>query len=188
MAATSVGQHSKPRGRRWAAFVVIAALFAAAGIAWQASKRTALERLYGGPANLAIVARPTKVEAYRLGPLPLEELSHDAAVGAHPVLAGPVELPEADAVAVAAALSSADSYAWHFGKACMPRYGVRLSFVRGPDRVDVLLCFECDILAAWRNGQWLGYEDFDDARPVLVRAVRAAFPDDAEIQSLGESR
>jgi hypothetical protein len=187
MTSAEVVKPSRRRATRWAAFAILIAAIVLS-VVWYASTRGALERLYGGAANLAVVARPTTIKAFRLGPLPLDLLSHTAAIADHPVLAGPVELAPADAAAVSEALSSSNSYEWMTGKACMPRYGIRFSFEMDANCVDVLLCFECDILAVWRDGRCLGVEDFDNARPALVRAVRAAFPGDQEIQSLGESR
>ena len=76
----------------------------------------------------------------------------------------------------------------HLKKACLPQPGVRLDFIRGDDRLSVLLCFECDMAMDFLNGSYVGGGDFDDVRPALVGAVRPLFPNDAKIQSLTERR
>jgi hypothetical protein len=85
---------------------------------------------------------------------------------------------------VATVLTDPRSYDWSKAVGCLPSYGVKLSFTRGADRVDVLLCFECDIVLFEHNGEPPGLEEFTPMRPVLVRAVKQLFPDDAEIQAL----
>lgn len=93
---------------------------------------------------------------------------------------------------IATALLDPNSYRPKGGsaKACIPQYGVKLSFSRANDRVDVLLCFECDIMATFRNGagEMESGQSFDDGRAELLRLVKLLFPDDRLIQSIKESR
>jgi len=65
---------------------------------------------------------------------------------------------------------------------------VRISFYSGPDRVDVLFCFECNVLWVFHNGVQTGGEGFDYVRPNFVRAVKPLFPSDKGIQELHETR
>ena len=76
------------------------------------------------------------------------------------------------------------TYSWDSAKSCKPNYGVRIQFNSGDDRVDVLLCFECRILAVYHNDKSGGGEDFDNANPALIAVVKRLFPDDREIQNL----
>ena len=139
----------------------------------------ALVKLYGGPKGFAVLQKPDRVEAFRL--------SH--AIGEEPVItAGPLKVEPPIAGQIVSILSAQKSYGWEFGKGCIPNWGVRLSFYRGADRLDVLLCFECDILAVSWNGKKAQHEDFDPVRAELVRAVKALFPDDPVIQKLLENR
>jgi len=157
-------------------------------VSWFALRATPIEALFGGRGNVAVVAQPEQVLAYRVGPLPEGIVWQQEAFSDYPIVSEPVELPAAIAKQVSAALASPATYVWETAKACQPNYGAQLSFISGEDRVDVLLCFACDMLLVGRDGQTLGSEDFDHARGVLVRAVKECFPDDEVIQRLSESR
>ncbi|HEX5447330.1 MAG TPA: hypothetical protein VFW87_26180, partial [Pirellulales bacterium] len=85
-----------------------------------------------------------------------------------------------------AALASPKSYLWETVKGCLPEYGACLTFFRTDHRVDVLVCFECNVLLVAFDGTLSGGEDFDAIRPVLVRAAKAAFPADAVLQGLAD--
>lgn len=146
------------------------------------SPQRRLAALFGGLGGLATVSKPDGVEAFRIGP-PSE---FDHSLDDHPIIAGPVVVPRDIAGRISDVLASPDSYFWDAAKACEPTPGVRLSFRRADDRVDVLLCFECNILTVYRGGILTGGEDFDDVRPVLVRAAKVLFPEDEVIQTLEE--
>ena len=148
-------------------------------------------KLFGGKDGLMTVAHPTKVEAFRLK----ENIKRDGTEftdlnNNYEVTAGPVSVPETLATELSAVLILPQAYEREFHKACMPRYGVRLSFQRGSDHVDVYLCFECDMLLVTRNGLVTadrsspGGENFDPMTAILARAVKTLFPDDSEIQEL----
>ncbi len=146
-------------------------------------KQSSVTKMFGGEDGLLTVTHPTKVKAYRLKSDP-ENLSPD--LKDYDVSVGPVSVPDAVAAKVSAVLVSRRSYGWDYAKGCLPRYGVRLSFLRGSDQVDVYLCLECRILGVTRNGTGTGGEDFDPMNAVLVSAVKSLFPDDSEIQKLKE--
>jgi hypothetical protein len=71
-------------------------------------------------------------------------------------------------------------------KACLPNPGVAIRFTSSGRKLDLLLCFECDMLAfahvesktviAWKN--------FDTHRRTLATLAKQALPDDKAIQSL----
>ena len=50
--------------------------------------------------------------------------------------------------------------------------------------MDVLFCFECDILAVYYNGAMADGEDFDNARGTFLSVFKKLFPDDIAIQEL----
>lgn len=81
-------------------------------------------------------------------------------------------------------LLDSSTYYWEAAKACDPNFGVRIHYQNGDDEFDILLCFQCDILAVYKNGKAVGGEDFDSARSRLVKIVQELFPDDDTIQSL----
>ena len=68
-------------------------------------------------------------------------------------------------------------------KLCSPNYGLRLRFERGKDSVEILFCYECDILQVTHNGR-IKEENFDFAHNKLVKAVQAVFPKDDAIRKL----
>ena len=167
--------------RRHYALALVAAF--AALVWWYAHREDqdfrVVAAVFGGNRAMDIVEHPDRVLAYRLDPDP----SNDPA---YPRTAGPVELPTATAADVSAALLSADTYLLGGGKGCEPLYGMLLEFVQGDDRVDVMFCFECDILLARRKDRPAAYGDFDYGRAVFVRAAKECFPGDEEIQALKE--
>jgi hypothetical protein len=147
-----------------------------------------VRQMYGGATGGRALSKPDRVDVYRLGKLPDDVNWRTATVSDYPILAGPAAMPEPIAKEVTALLSDPSSFLWDEAKACIPRPGIRLDFIRGSDRLEVLLCFECDILISYINGRLAGGEDFDPVRPSLVRAVGSLFPDDAVIQALREHR
>ncbi len=148
-------------------------------------KHSSVTKMFGGNDGLLTVTHPTKVAAYRLK----ANLKNDGTEYTNPnsnyeVIAGPISVPETVAAEVSAVLVSPRSYDWEGAKGCMPEYGVRLSFLRESDQVDVYLCFECQILSVSRNGPVTGGGNFDPMNAVLVRAAKTMFPNDSEIQKL----
>lgn len=73
-------------------------------------------------------------------------------------------------------------------KACIPNYGVRLSFYSGNDRVDIYLCFECAILVIELNDKSPIGLNFDYAYHRLITAVCKIFPDNDRLAKLAQKR
>jgi hypothetical protein len=59
-----------------------------------------------------------------------------------------------------------------------------LSFSDNNGRVDVLFCFDCDILLVFQNDRACGGANFDPAHNFLVAEIKRLFPEDGEIQGL----
>jgi len=142
-----------------------------------------IKAMFGGHAGFTTITKPERIEAYRIRPVPPTVETSEPTTD-YPILAGPVRVAADDASELAVALTFPDSYLWETVKGCMPEYGLCLSFFRGDNRVDVLVCFECNILLVTLNGTVSGGEDFDAIRPLLVRIAKAAFPADSVIQAL----
>ena len=154
---------------------------------WNRGERAkSLRRVYGGERSLSDVARPHSVVAARLGKLPKGVDWRIAKAADYPVVGSPVEVPAAIAAEVSKVLTSTDPHGVQEARGCTPRFGVRMTFRGAENRVDVLLCFECNLIAVNLNGSFVGGEAFDYIRPVLVRAVKSLFPDDDAIQALRE--
>jgi hypothetical protein len=174
--------------------VAVAILTCLAGVAWVAARqiqsaraaavRLANERrlkMFGDGAALEVVSHPTRVEAFRLVP-PADVRKQENAV--RTVLSGPVAVPAELAGRLSRALVSPDSYLWGGAPACYPAYGVRLSFYRGEDRVDLLLCMTCHVLLVQRDGRDVSGGCFHPIAPLMVDAVVSLFPDDPLVQAL----
>ena len=80
-------------------------------------------------------------------------------------------------------LLSPESYVFGEDKFCQQRAGVGVRLHAGEADVDVLLCFECNMLGVGRVSD-RGWEDFDPVRSQLVRLAKALFPSDPDIQAL----
>jgi hypothetical protein len=140
-----------------------------------------VNKLYGGPSAINTVQNSTSVQAYRL-PSPSE---HVQSLADYTMSAGPIAVPEATVAKLREMLMDEDVYLWDVAKACgEPDYAVRFQFQRGGDNVDVLICFHCDILGVYHNGQAVDFEDCDPIRPQLIAIVKDLFPGDPAIQSL----
>ena len=71
-------------------------------------------------------------------------------------------------------------------KGCDPSPGIAVRLVGETRSVDLLLCFECDMLAfAWvGEDSVIRWQDFDPVRRRLVNLIKEIFPEDREIQQL----
>jgi hypothetical protein len=94
-------------------------------------------------------------------------------------------VPIQTAAEIGRILSQSSSYNWDIRKSSTPMPGVRLDFITDANEsMQVLLCFECNILIAYRDGERVGEEDFDPARADLIRLIKPLFPRDETIQAL----
>lgn len=143
-----------------------------------------LDSLYGDKEAQSVVAKPTKVQAYRLA----DNSFYKPTVQDYKMLAGPVAVDDALAKSVGQLLLDEKSYLWDVGKGCDPIFGVRLEFVQGDKSTDIFFCFECDILQVYVEGKPVSSEDFDDVRPQLVKMMQKIFPKDKAIQGLKANR
>ena len=130
--------------------------------------------------QIETVQNATSVNAFRLKP---SGKSH-ARLSEYEMASVPVVVPADSVSTLRAILLDTSTYQWDSAKACLPNFGVRIQFKSGSEVVDVLFCFECDILAVYYNGVQMGGEDFDDAREAILSVIRKLFPDDADIQML----
>jgi len=109
-----------------------------------------------------------------------------------------VPVPAARATQLRKLFGDSKSYTWSHipdehgvssQKACLPDYGVLLTFRGGGAPVRVALCFECDMFAVFvgdsaKPRRVNTEEDSDLIRSALVEIVRSLFPHDADIQAL----
>jgi hypothetical protein len=142
-----------------------------------------VQQLFGGSSGTTTLMYADRVEASLIDK-PTDPRQGIVGLLRYLIRKGPTAVSRSDAKALKRALLDRNSYLWKMGKACKPVYGVRLDFIRTDHQVSVLLCFECDILSTYLDGEFVTLKDFDGAAPIIGRIVRATFPDDPQIQSL----
>lgn len=138
--------------------------------------------VFGNSQAINTLKNATSVTAYRL-PSPSY---YSEKLAAYEIASGPVSVPTELKGELTSILLAKSSYLWGEAKGCNPDYGVRFQFQHNGDEVDVLLCFQCDILSVYHNGQSVGGGNFDPSSPELATIVKAIFPDDPAIQSIGQ--
>lgn len=150
--------------------------------------RSPAARVFGGGANMRIVREATRAEAYRLAPPEGVDPQFTAVSPLqYEVTGGPVAASTELTELLKETLLSSATYDLEVAKGCgFPVYGVRLSFYRGDERVDVYLCFRCSDLAVVREETAYAPADFSRGKRVLLNAVKELFPQDAEIQAIQE--
>jgi len=136
--------------------------------------------LFGDEDMLEVLRMPESVEAFRLK----ETFSEDGIPDDDGRTAGPIELDAELSEQLATLMLDPDTYEWRVSKACDPRYGVLVQFTAGDTTVEVLYCFECDILAIYVNGEFTGIGEFDHGSDQLAQVFKEVFPDDEVIQGL----
>ncbi|HEY2413792.1 MAG TPA: hypothetical protein VGI40_16190 [Pirellulaceae bacterium] len=144
-----------------------------------------LRRIFGGPAGLAAVRYPDRVEAYRIGKL-ADEAKWPATPADFPILAGPVAAPPPNVADLSRTLQDRNYYMWNKSRDCAPHPDIRLDFTHDNDRLSVLVCFECNMITSYLNDKPVSEMISDYLRPALVRAARSLFPNDPKIQALSE--
>lgn len=177
-------------------FLVVAAVLGlsiafhavADGAAQDAAQDAAnIERLFSAK-GVSVLRSPKSVVAYRIeGSKPIAGAKDDAkTIAGYPRIAGPIEVDAEQAKALTGVLLDSNTYLWDIAKRCSPRPGVLVRFTGEDGYLDVLFCFECDILEVFDGGKRVGLEDFDNARPRLVALMKKLFPDDKVVQGLAE--
>jgi serine protease inhibitor len=141
-----------------------------------------MKTLFGDKEAMNVVAKPTKVQAYRLA----DDSFTKPTVKDFKMKYGPVAVDDALAKSMSQLLLDDKSYKWNTGKNCDPSFGVRLEFIQGDKTTDVLICFDCDILGVYVNGKSVGEADFDNVHTPFAKLVKRMFPKDQEIQDLKE--
>ena len=108
-------------------------------------------------------------------------------IAGFPILATGKEQDQAFAARLTAILLGDD--VTRNAKKCGFSPGVAYRLWKGDLAVEVLICFECDVLWPHVVGErsdhpHLEWQDFDSVRADLIKLAKEAFPDDKEILSL----
>jgi len=147
------------------------------------SPETALSRLLGSAEAVDVVRHPERVEAQRLKGKVLPHTGSDSLAN-HPPQGDPFPVSPEIAARITASLLNPDAYEWGEAYLCDPTPGVRLTWHRGDDQVDVLFCFECGILDTYWNERPIVSQGFGPAYDDLAAAMKELFPDDKQIQGI----
>ena len=149
-----------------------------------------VKRMFGGydlvgPSGVNVVRHPIHAEAYHWSPHSGDTnwLEEDPWNYAKYSRVAPL-LPE-EAKRISEILLDSSSYSWGTRKSCIPRDGVRVHFQVEKESVDMLICFECNLLVVNHDGTEVS-ANFDRA-PALMREIRELFPNDPAIADLRES-
>jgi hypothetical protein len=140
-------------------------------------------KLFGGAEGLDAVESPDRVEAFRLRPpSPGQEIAH---YNEWPVVGAPVRVPSDVASHFSKGLTRESTYPrWEEPKTCDPRPGFMLRFTGSGRSVDVVFCFECQILFTYRASEPIWYANFDGSTKVIAGLLLQIFPKDPVLTSL----
>ncbi len=142
-------------------------------------------KLYGNQANFTALARADKVQAFRVKhTIENARDKQRKQIRGYPVLSGPHPVDKKVARNLVRLLQDKTTYDFERDKGCEMVPGVVVVFTHQRIKVEVVLCFECDQLEIFVGDKNTGYEDFDPARPQLVKLVKQIFPKDRAIQTL----
>jgi hypothetical protein len=144
--------------------------------------------MFGGPVPVDEMFSASRVDCTRIGPLPNNVDWRKAEPRDYPAIGQPTTVPREAARRIAGTLTAAESYGWDYAKSCTPVYSVMITFHCPNNRIDVLFCFSCDVLAIARDGHVTGGGNIEYVRRKLVRLIKELFPYDPLIQSLPEVR
>jgi hypothetical protein len=142
-----------------------------------------------GEPTVKVLQGATRVETFRLK----DERADDEGkpnVGRYAIASTGKAQGEPFARRLAAILLDEHTYVFDSAKGCKFQPAVGFRIWKGDESsVEVVICFHCDELIVHSpkaaDGSIRGaMENFDPARPALVKLAKEAFPDDKEIQGL----
>jgi len=133
--------------------------------------------VYHSDEVLEVIKTPDTVTANRLEQWDSEsDMEQPHKFEEYKALGQPTKLNEANARQMAEILLSSYSYVWDSAKACVFNPGYRVRFSKSEQVVDVLFCFECDILNVFWNEQVIGGEDYDNVSSRLRNILDSSIP------------
>jgi hypothetical protein len=173
---------------------VALAILACALVNVASSYAGVVQNIYG-PTNIAIIAKPDSVRAWRsVGSL--RDSGHPEDY--YEKSGNGVAVSEKRAKELSKLLLRDDSYPPlpvpggppSAEKNCSPLPGVIVTFFKGNQSVNLFFCFDCDILQVnidWKNPHRIprpSITDFDPSASKLARVMKNIFPNDPQIQAL----
>lgn len=142
-------------------------------------------KLYGGPEGLDAVESPDKVEAFRLRPpQPGESAAH---FNEWPVVGTAIRVSPDLASRLSRGLTRESTFPrWEEPKLCDPRPGFKLRFTGSGRSVDIVFCFECEILFTYRASESIWYANFDGSTKAIAGLFLQLFPNDPVLAQLAK--
>lgn len=139
-----------------------------------------------GPKGIAILQKPTKVEAFRINPKPTDKKGDGYILG-YAITSRAKELPKDFAGKVAKVLLGEKAYAGDSAKCFQP--GVAFRVWKDKEAVDVVICFRCTNFEVRLMGEEKAEDDtelhgFGPGLEPFLALAKEAFPDDNEVQGL----
>jgi hypothetical protein len=127
------------------------------------------------------VGKPEKVEAFRLRP-PNTKAEDTLIYSQWPILAGPVTVDSKIGAELSAALLDEKTYClWDEGKGCHLQPGLMVRFFRESRSVDVVFCFECDMMLTFQESKAVWGANFDYSHNLLLGFFVKIFPSDPDL-------
>lgn len=142
----------------------------------------------GGPLGYVTFKRARRAQAWRLNGGDPDAPTTTESFHGHGIVSGPVSVDEERNRALAEALESPKATRVS-NKRCGFSPGVAVRWKDGPHTLDVLICFACDDLQYYFDGQVVDTPyDFMRVRPEVVAVVKQLFPRDEKIQALPDKK
>jgi hypothetical protein len=144
---------------------------------------TALVRVFGNAKAVEVLRHPDRVEVQRLVGKYLSGDTDVSLLASYPAKGDAFQIPTDVASGISAALLNGENFGYRDMPNCATRYGVRLTYFRGADRVDVLFCFECGVLETFWNQRSIHSQSFASYN-LFAAAMKELFPHDEQIQAI----
>lgn len=126
-------------------------------------------KLVGGEKAKEVITKYEKVEIFRL-----------ADESEKKVISEGIKLSSEKSKILSKLLTDYKTYVWEDGNKCIPDWGVMFVFYKGNDKVEVMLCLDCDIIKFINGGE----EEINPIRVELLAIIKPMFPNDKKIQDL----
>jgi hypothetical protein len=169
--------------RRSFAVLLLAGLGCIEGAPRGPGPSTRIDKLFGGPDNVDIVASPERVEAVKLRRPGRDEAGKP--YNQWPGIGAPVRVPSDVASRFSRGLTSKSTYPrGDTPKACDPTPGYMLRFTADGRSVEICFCFECNILFTYRGSESLWYANFDESEKVIAALFLKVYPADEDLRRI----
>jgi hypothetical protein len=135
-----------------------------------------MAKSFGGEAGLEILRHPDSVRACLLE-VPNRKIAPSEAVGGYQTKGDEIEVPVAAASPLSDLLLEPDSYEWYMKSICLPEFGVRMTWRRGRERIDLLVCFNCSKMLIYHDNQLVRGRDIEaPLRDRFLATTKSLFP------------